>query len=56
MPVLFSTGYTSDALDREFVEQNRFALIQKPYAPRDFYRIVRQLLDGVWEPPEEPAG
>jgi len=46
IPVLFSSGYSRNALDDEGVPPDA-ELIQKPYAPDDLLRRVRSLLAGA---------
>ena len=46
LPVIFSTGYSSNQLDEEFIRNNAFKLLRKPYSPDDLYHAVREALDG----------
>jgi CheY-like chemotaxis protein len=43
--VLFSTGYSLDSADAEFVTRNSLPLIQKPYSSGELCSIVRDILD-----------
>ncbi len=45
LPILFCTGYTADSIDTEFIRNNRFNLIKKPYSPGDLFKAVRSTLD-----------
>ena len=45
LPILFCTGYTADSIDTEFIRNNRFNLIKKPYSPGDLFKAVRNTLD-----------
>ena len=44
VPILFSTGYSANVLDSEFLEKHKPALLQKPYSPVALYKIVREQL------------
>jgi two-component system, cell cycle sensor histidine kinase and response regulator CckA len=45
VPVLFVTGYSPDIALLEKVQQQGFPVLQKPYAPQDLARKVRETLD-----------
>ena len=45
VPVLFSTGYNADAVHSRFVAEEGLQIIQKPYAPTDLLRRVREMMD-----------
>jgi CheY-like chemotaxis protein len=49
VPVLFTTGYSFNALDRERLPQSSGEIIRKPYSPNELLRRVRDALDGVKE-------
>ncbi|MCC6145544.1 MAG: transporter substrate-binding domain-containing protein [Candidatus Hydrogenedentes bacterium] len=46
VPVLFSSGYSENAVHTNFVLHEDLELIQKPYSPADLLRAVRRMLDG----------
>jgi two-component system cell cycle sensor histidine kinase/response regulator CckA len=43
--VVFMSGYTDDALIRHGVLEDRFRLLEKPFAPEGLARIVREALE-----------
>lgn len=45
MKVLFSSGYTDDAVTRHGPLPKQAPFLQKPYSPRDFVKKIRQVLD-----------
>lgn len=45
MKVLFTSGYTDDAIARQGISDLTVAFIQKPYRPKALARMVRELLD-----------
>ena len=47
LPVLFSTGYTAETIDNDFIGANGAKLIHKPYRPRSLFKIVRETLEEV---------
>ena len=51
---LFSSGYSTNAIHTEFVLKDDIELIQKPYAPNDLLRKVREVLDKLPAPEEVP--
>ena len=50
IPVLFVTGYSSDAEVLRAVQERRHPLLQKPYGPRELALKVREALDGRAKP------
>ncbi|MDH5752193.1 MAG: response regulator, partial [Deltaproteobacteria bacterium] len=44
-PVIFSTGYSGNAIDKEFLEKFNAKLINKPYTPNVLYWMTRNALD-----------
>lgn len=47
VPILFSTGYTANTLDQDFLQENKLRIINKPYAPAVLFQTVREVIDGV---------
>ncbi len=45
LKALFASGYSEDAIHTNFVLDERLTLIQKPVAPKDLLRAVREALD-----------
>ena len=45
VPVMFSTGYSSNMLDVEFLTTNNLRVIEKPIAPRKILAAIRDVLD-----------
>jgi len=45
LPVLFSTGYAAETIDADFLAKSKIGLIEKPYAPDDLYRMLREVLE-----------
>ncbi len=45
VPILFSSGYSPDPEDTEFLTCNGLRLIQKPYSPNELFASVREVLD-----------
>jgi two-component system cell cycle sensor histidine kinase/response regulator CckA len=45
MKVLFTSGYTDDAMMRRGVAERGIAFMQKPFTPETLTRRVRQVLD-----------
>lgn len=45
VPFLFSSGYSQDQIDKDFVIQEGLELIEKPYTPEVLLRKVRDILD-----------
>jgi two-component system, cell cycle sensor histidine kinase and response regulator CckA len=44
-PVIFATGYSSEMSQLDDVQRQGLPILQKPYAPRDLARKVREALD-----------
>ena len=44
LPVLFSTGYTAETIDNDFISANGAKLIQKPFRPNLLFKMVRETL------------
>jgi CheY-like chemotaxis protein len=44
--VLFTSGYTADAILRRGIVEDRIAFLEKPYTPGVLARRVREILDG----------
>jgi two-component system cell cycle sensor histidine kinase/response regulator CckA len=45
LKILFMSGYTEEVIQQHGVTDGNSAFLQKPFAPRDLVRTVRQLLD-----------
>ena len=45
IPVLFTSGYSKNAIHTDFILHKGLSLIQKPYGPEELLRSVRRLLD-----------
>ena len=45
IPVIFSTGYSDNVIDAEFLQRKGVRLLQKPYDPNNLFRAVRDMLD-----------
>jgi len=45
LPVIFSTGYSSNQLDEDFIQNNEFQLLRKPFSPGELYQAVRKALE-----------
>lgn len=45
MPVLYMSGYTRDAVIKRDTLEGDFVFLQKPFAPADLYRKIREILD-----------
>ena len=45
VPALFTSGYSENAIHTNFVLHEGLRLLQKPYAPADLLRAVREALD-----------
>jgi two-component system, cell cycle sensor histidine kinase and response regulator CckA len=45
MKLLFSSGYTNDAVVRHGLSHDHVAFLQKPYDPTTLAEKVRQILD-----------
>ena len=43
--VLFSSGYSADSVDKEYLGGNGLRLIQKPYASQELLETVREVID-----------
>ncbi|MDH4249034.1 MAG: PAS domain-containing protein, partial [Deltaproteobacteria bacterium] len=42
LPVVFSTGYSADMLDAEFLKQHEVTIIHKPYDPASLLQVVQK--------------
>jgi PAS domain S-box-containing protein len=45
LKVIFTSGYTADAVGKDFGSQPGLHYLQKPYDPRNLARVVRECLD-----------
>ncbi|PYL01331.1 MAG: hybrid sensor histidine kinase/response regulator, partial [Verrucomicrobia bacterium] len=46
LKVIYSSGYSTDAITRDLKFSEKANFVQKPYTPRKLARIVRDCLDG----------
>jgi FixJ family two-component response regulator len=44
--IMFTSGYTDDAIARQGILDPSVAFIQKPYRPKALARKIRKVLDG----------
>jgi FixJ family two-component response regulator len=42
--VIFTSGYTDDAIARQGILESTVAFLQKPYRPKDLTRKIREVL------------
>ena len=56
VPVLFVTGYSSDAEVLRSVQERKHPLLQKPYGPRELAQKVRETLDRSHAPAATISG
>jgi DNA-binding response OmpR family regulator len=54
VPVMFCTGYSSTAIDSEFITTHQLRMIYKPISPNELIAAVRETLDGTTPHPAEP--
>jgi two-component system cell cycle sensor histidine kinase/response regulator CckA len=52
LKVIFSSGYSAEALGKELSQHNT-AFLAKPYLPQQLAQLVRQTLDRVASPRQE---
>ena len=45
MPVLFSSGYSNDAIDTNLILEHDLGLLSKPYRSQELLRKVREMID-----------
>jgi FixJ family two-component response regulator len=46
MKIIFTSGYTDDAIARQGILDSTVAFVQKPYRPKALARKIREVLDG----------
>ena len=46
LKVIYSSGYSTDAITQDLKFSEKANFVQKPYTPRKLARIVRDCLDG----------
>lgn len=51
--VIFTSGYTDDAIARQGLLDPNIAFIQKPYRPKALARKIREVLNGTSQQIEE---
>ena len=54
--VLFTSGYTADAMIRHGISEDRIAFLEKPFTPEVLARRVREVLDGQESRPVDSTG
>lgn len=47
LPVIFSSGYTPDGLDKLLEEDSRARLLQKPHSTAELVRTIQSVMDKV---------
>jgi two-component system cell cycle sensor histidine kinase/response regulator CckA len=56
LKILFTSGYTDDAIAKHGVLEPSVAFLSKPYTPATIARKVREMLDDETESKQNPAG
>jgi YesN/AraC family two-component response regulator len=47
LKAIFTSGYSSDIVGKDFIIQEGVNFLQKPYMPQKLTRVVRKCLDGA---------
>jgi two-component system cell cycle sensor histidine kinase/response regulator CckA len=46
LKAIFTSGYSSDIVGKDFIIEDEVNFLQKPYVPLKLVRVIRKCLDG----------